>query len=663
MRLKAMLATIAAFAGAVLLARCFEEPNYIGRACAMTEPCPDDYVCSERGVCERACRVNADCPSGTECVAGRCFLLAVADDGGVTETDGGSGGCTSPADCVSPDACEVLDDRVACIEGACRYPPKTCDEPPPGECIDNDTKYRSYSGVGRCENGACVYAEVVIDCLDCRASCLLRCEGLTCNDSNGGCRSEGHCIPEQPPVCEYVDAPDSTACDRGGVGGGGADGFCKNGECVGCAEDANCDDGSACTSDVCMTATSSCAHTPVSGACDDGDACTRVDACANGFCVGGDPIVCDTAPGQCFEAAGTCDPADGTCVYAAKEAGATCSDDNACTTMDGCVDGDCIGGPPLDCDDQNECTDDGCDAASGCTHTNNTLGCEDGDACTVSDVCAGGGCTAGTALNCDDGNPCTTDGCDPATGCTHANVGDGTTCMFAGGMAGMCSQGSCVGCTLAAHCDDGNPCTDDTCNGGTCAHGANTAACNDGDACTHTDRCSGGTCGGTAISCVSSTCVTRTCNGTATCSETIHNGRSCTDDGNACTDDICNASGTCTHPSLANATRCGANSANRCCGGTCVNISTSEAHCGGCNTACAAGLTCESVSVTSNCSSAPANTSGRCRCNGVNSQCPRGQICRNVNPYSNRCAPDAAGDCATGAVVVSVSNCPDYCRY
>ena len=56
----------------------------------------------------------------------------------------------------------------------------------------------------------------------------------------------------------------------------------------------------------------------------------------------------------------------------------------------------------LDCNDQNACTDDSCDPASGCLHTNNTGACNDGNACTVGDTCRGGVCGGGTSAPAED---------------------------------------------------------------------------------------------------------------------------------------------------------------------------------------------------------------------------------------------------------------------
>ncbi len=397
--------------------------------------------------------------------------------------------------------------------------------------------------------------------------------------------------------------------------------------------------------------------------CQDEDACTLGEACRDGLCTRTTSITCNIAPGECYFAPGACDAADGSCVYTPKQTGAPCDDANACTDQDSCGGGDCRAGTPLDCDDNNACTDDGCDPAIGCVNTPNTIACDDGDACTTGDACSAEACKPGTRILCDDGNSCTLDGCDAALGCIANPVMDGTDCLFAGGGLGECASGNCVGCVLDTDCNDNNLCTTDQCVSNACVNNPNNLSCNDGNACTYSDMCTGGECRGTTIACNSDACTTRTCNGTASCSSTFHNGVTCADDGNACTRDICNPSGTCTHPYLGDGAQCGISAANRCCAGGCVNISSNPAHCGGCDSGCFAGMSCETISVTNTCSSAPPNVSGRCRCQGANSQCPRGQICRTVSPFTNRCTPDAPGDCAPGQAPVLLNSCPDYCAY
>src|SRR5207249_5030369 len=93
--------------------------------------------------------------------------------------------------------------------------------------------------------------------------------------------------------------------------------------------------------------------------------------------------------------------------------GKACNDGNACTTNDACSGGTCVGGAAPNCDDGNVCTTDGCNPATGCTHTNNTNPCNDDNACTTSDACSGGACVGGTAANCDDGMVGTRDTSNP----------------------------------------------------------------------------------------------------------------------------------------------------------------------------------------------------------------------------------------------------------
>jgi cysteine-rich repeat protein len=74
--------------------------------------------------------------------------------------------------------------------------------------------------------------------------------------------------------------------------------------------------------------------------------------------------------------------------------------------------------------DGNDCTDDVCNATATCTHVPRAGPCDDGNACTIGDVCADGACVpgapalAGQACN-DDFDACTADVCDAAGTCTH----------------------------------------------------------------------------------------------------------------------------------------------------------------------------------------------------------------------------------------------------
>ncbi len=120
-------------------------------------------------------------------------------------------------------------------------------------------------------------------------------------------------------------------------------------------------------------------------------------------------------------------------------AAVVCDDDDECTTdtcdpATGCV------YTPIACNDNNECTVDRCDPSVGCVYT--PIECNDSDACTV-DMCDPDTGCVHAPVNCDDNDACTTDTCDPATGCVHADV----------------------------DCDDGDACTSDSCDPATgCVH-------------------------------------------------------------------------------------------------------------------------------------------------------------------------------------------------
>ena len=137
------------------------------------------------------------------------------------------------------------------------------------------------------------------------------------------------------------------------------------------------------------------------------------------------------------------------------------------------IDNDCNGitDEDVDCDDDNECTDDVCNGTDGCDQVLlSGVPCFDDDACTYDDHCQSGECV-GAIMVCDDGNVCTDDDCDPAEGCQHPF-----------------NQAECD--------DDGNPCTLNLCEDGLCMHPPveDGNACNDGDPCSPDDQCLDGVC-------------------------------------------------------------------------------------------------------------------------------------------------------------------------
>lgn len=224
---------------------------------------------------------------------------------------------------------------------------------------------------------------------------------------------------------------------------------------------------------------------------------------------------------------------------------------------------------------------------------------------------SGGACPVGMA--CESSDPCVLEATCAADGTCHA--------------------------TSVVECDEPpGPCFEPigTCGAtGECEYAPRPAgeSCEDGDACTEGDACDdAGTCVGGDLCPTDNPCETRTCMQFA-CVSALH------DDG----------------------TSCGAEASARCCSGNCVDISSDTSHCGGCNTACAPGLDCESISETNTCEVAPEATSGRCRCQFSNAQCPLGQICRTYTPYTDRCVPPSEDNCAGTAVYQN--GCPSFCAY
>ena len=231
------------------------------------------------------------------------------------------------------------------------------------------------------------------------------CTQDTCNVSTGQCQNGA--VPNGLP-CD-----DGNPCTVGGTcvsGACGAPMSCGDGNP--CTQDSCdpaiggcvhppviCDDANICTSDIC-TAAGGCSFTPLVGTrCDDGNRCTQGDTCA--LEPGTGKAICQATP-SCLDSdpctVDTCDPTTGACQN-----------------------------PPLQCDDGDPCTVDSC--ADGACNASPVVGtaCDDGNLCTTGDTCVGAAGSPpicqGQALTCDDDNGCTVDQCDAASGgCNHSPV-------------------------------------------------------------------------------------------------------------------------------------------------------------------------------------------------------------------------------------------------
>jgi MYXO-CTERM domain-containing protein len=529
-----------------------------------------------------ACNKAAPCPPDNECATFKCNLLTLSCDITRLQPDaaacndlqtGNLGSCTSfplVQQTQVPICCNGCIERVkggyAChpkgdelgfcgIDGGdC----KNCDSgnacekdscSPKGECsVDSivPDKDACLDNSGTCWQGACCRG-----CLDKNDTCqpgdaVTSCgkssaNGLVpcadCTDTEPVCTADS-CDPKGN--CVNAAVSDGMACPDGTKCNG--DEKCKSGVCTAPAN-FSCDDNNPCTSESC-DAVAGCAHTKLDGtSCADTNLCNGAEVCATGNCTAGTPLNCNDNNPCTIDG---CSPASG-CTNA-KQNGTSCADANLCNGAEMCVTGACTAGTPLDCDDKNPCTDDTCDPAGGCMHTAVTAGtkCDDGNVCNGISTCVGTVCSAGTALNCDDANVCTTDSCDPAGGCKYVNntvdCSDNNLCTT----DDKCSGGACKG-GAAPNCDDNEPCTTDSCDSGKgCLHAAvaDGGNCDDGNDCSTGDKCVGGKCkasGGTVCD-DSKPCTQNNC-------DPASQPQACTypneTNGTPCTFDKCHQNSTC----------------------------------------------------------------------------------------------------------------------
>ena len=582
---------------------CNGEESCVDQACAVGTP----VVCSgldgpcTTGVCDPAtggCATTpkadgAPCDDGNlctlsdSCQGGKCAgsskVKCAAADGCHTPgtCDPATGTCTSPAvpdgvPCSDGDACTKLD---TCVAGACTggtsvvcTATDSCHDA--GVCDPGSGKCSSPVGADGtpCDDGDVCTDDDVCAGGTCQGAAHPCDDGIACTvdycDANqGGCTSD-------PAGCSCNDDID---CDDGNPCNGVETCDTQTLQCqAGTPPDCSVLDG-ACAKGVCQAATGECAAIPVAQGtpCDDGNACTQADGCKAGVCVGSDPVACGKGS-QCQDV-GVCDPATGACSQPLAPNGTPCDDGNACTVGDTCVDGACKAGTATECESSGPCFLAGvCDTGTGkCSTPTVPEGtpCDDGSACTTSDVCQGGSCVGGAPKKCVALDACHLAGtCDPGTGvCSAPPAPDGAPCSDGNGctLSDACSAGSCKGgapvvcsppsqCHLAGTCapatgkctnplanngkpcDDGNVCTDnDVCGAGTCSGAPH--PCNDGIACTK-DSCDPGLGGCTSDA---STCA---CTVDADC-----------DDGNAC-----NGAETCDKATL----QCKSGTAKDCSGMT-----------------------------------------------------------------------------------------------
>jgi len=480
--------------------------------------CDDGNPCTAADTCQAGACVGAanTCNDGNPCTQDACSPVS-----GACAATATSGPCDDGLACTDADACDAAatckgkavacDDGNPCTSDICDDKAGCVATPADGKgCSDGNP----CTGADACQKGAC--AGVPQQCVD-GNPCTLD----LCNPSSGAC----------------ANPPGTANCDDGDPCTGG-DG-CAAGVCTGVKQ--VCNDSNPCTVDACNPATSQCEAKAAPGPCDDGKLCTKNDACAGGGCFG-EPNVCSDG-NPCT--AGTCNEQTGKCGFSPVPPSTPCDDGNACTSGDICGGGTCTGAAKP-CGDTNPCTADNCVNGS-CVFTPAADGakCEDGNPCTVAEICQQGIC-ANAKAKCDDGNVCTVESCAADGAC---NSGPNPQQVSCEGPQPCGGQGVCEGavCKLAALCNDGNPCTADACDQAKgCVHVPQSAACDDSIACTIKDSCVDGLCKGTAGACTDDNpCTTDKCDPKIGCVGTPNPGAPC-NDGNACSSgEVCTAAGLC----------------------------------------------------------------------------------------------------------------------
>ena len=422
--------------------------------CDDADPCTED-LCDSTAGCQHVLATGAPCEDGDACTvndlcgdAGCVGEPLSCDDANPCTAalcDPATGCAWEPADgpCDDGDPCTTGD---TCADAACvGTGTKDCEDDNPCTqdlCLPGEgCAYQPADGP--CQDGNPCTTDDACVAGQCQGGGLLSCDdGNLCTTDS--CSEAEGCVS----VPNELPCTDGDPCTIGDV--------CDGGECLGGVA-LECDDGNPCTQDECGVA--GCLHLPLDGPCDDGNSCTSGDACAGGVCAGVGEVDCDDGNPCTTD---SCSPLGG-CTHLAHDG--ACTDGDACTVNDACVAGACISGPALDCNDGNPCTDDACQSPGGCVHITNDGACNDGDACTQGEACVDANCGGGAPLDCDDGNPCTDDFCDPVSGCLHppavAPCDDGNACT----PVDQCVGGSCFGfgwvqCLWGQVCDPGQGCID-----------------------------------------------------------------------------------------------------------------------------------------------------------------------------------------------------------
>ena len=379
----------------------------VGTACAANGDCALGN-CIDGVCCESAC-------TGCKACAGR---LTGKSDGTCAPVVGGqdphnqcadvtaTNECGTDGACDGAGACRKVSSSHVCGAASCNgstfKPVATCDGA--GACSTPTTEN---CGAYPCTTSGCAKT----------CSSQADCSGTNyCKITSG---TTGTCTAKNPNgtaatntfECTSNIVADGVCCDKtcggcmacsGAPLTGGAAGQCVNIVAGKVAHNACTASGKVCGLDGTCDGAGSCQSTPKQGeSCDSAsNKCSTGAKCQAGACMGGVATVCGPPPAKCQDA-GVCNPSTGLCTYATSSNTTTCDDGNACTVTDLCTNGTCMGSPKT---------------------------CAGAGQCKLASTCSAGTCSA------------------------QPNAQDGSTDTSCPSDKRICFSGSCVACNIDSHC-------------------------------------------------------------------------------------------------------------------------------------------------------------------------------------------------------------------
>lgn len=590
-----------------------------GEQCVFGACDPATGSCVRRNVADGAACSDGDKCTDDVCVGGRCVSTpknCSAVDGPCTKgvCQASSGICVIQTvnqglSCPVADKCSV----GACVDNLCVSSPKNCSSiVPPGEqclrgvcnAVTGNCALRNLTDGTACSDGNACTDDVCLGgrCVSTPKSCVSlnsECTLGVCSATNGSCvmtlvNQSRPCTPAN--VC-------STA-------------VCVGQQCV--SSPKNCSSvvspGEQCVVPACNPLTGACQRQNATDgtSCTDANLCTVKDACVGSVCRGTPKNcsalttectvgVCNATTGTCFArprregltcappagfcgtgkctagkcvttrfnctalgdgvcSQGRCNATSGKCVSVPINEGGDCDPRDPCTVNATCTAGSCRG-RPKDCSSlSDQCLRGVCNSQRRgiCEALPDNEGgpCEDGDPCTVDDVCGGGVCLPGGNFTCIQPlAECRVARCinSAANAACRTFATPGDECA----QEDLCNLGMCMGSGLNTTCKltptncsaFNSQCTLGVCNpdNGDCEARPTrvNATCTDNNKCTTGDVClANGTCRGKPVVCAPKVCKIGACNpSTGACAYTnAKSGVKCTLNGRNGT---CNGSGTC----------------------------------------------------------------------------------------------------------------------